>query len=89
MADGGEPTIDWASTISGQITDQVAGSSTLTLSRVIERITRDLETAAEDAAYGVAEVTGESPPRKDHPARDLILNALPEIGIALSSGALS
>ena len=35
----GEPTVDWASTISGQITDRTDGTKTLTLANVIERIT--------------------------------------------------
>lgn len=34
-----DPVVDWASTISGQISDQPAGIQTLTLGNVIERIT--------------------------------------------------
>jgi hypothetical protein len=56
----GEPTIDWASTISGQLTDQVDGVQTLTLANIIERISRDLGTAAEDPSYGVSRVTNDS-----------------------------
>jgi hypothetical protein len=82
----GEPTLDWVSTISGQVTDQVDGSRTLNLANIVEHISRDLETGTEDAAYGVGKVTDE--PRKPsdgHVTRDFMVNALG--GIAAAIGA--
>jgi hypothetical protein len=88
LATRAEPTIDWASTISGQITDQAAGTRTLTLANVIERITRDLETVAEDASYGVGEVTDEPSGLESHITRDIMINALGGIAAALGAKAL-
>ena len=88
LAERGEPTIDWVSTISGQITDQADGTRTLTLANIIERITSDLETAAEDASYGVGEVTDGQPPPAGHFGRDFMANALGGIAAALGIRAL-
>jgi hypothetical protein len=87
IPDEGDPVIDWVSTISGKVTDQVSGTRTLTISGVIERITRDLESANEDPAYGVGVVTDENNdlPSDSHVARDFLINAL--AGIAASLGA--
>lgn len=79
----GEPTVDWASTISGQLSDQSADIHTLTLANVIERITNDLETAAEDQSYGVGEVTDEPAPTSSHVGREFMINALAGIAAAL------
>jgi hypothetical protein len=84
----GDPTIDWVSTISGQISDRAAGIQTLTLGNVVERITRDLETAAEDSSYGVSEVTDERPPAGNHVGRDFMIQALSGIAAALGVKAL-
>jgi len=83
----GEPTIDWAS-ISGQITDQEEGTKTLTLANVIERISRDLENAIEDASYGVREVTDGPPSPVSHIGRDFMIQALSGIAAALGAKAL-
>ena len=83
-----EPTIDWASTISGQISDRMAGVQTLTLGNVIEKITRDLETAAEDKFYGVGQVTDGPPPSASHVGRDFMIQALSGIAAALGAKAL-
>ena len=88
LAEQGEPTIDWVSTISGQITDRFAGIQTLTLANVIERITRDIETGAEDLSYGVGEVTDEPPSPARHVGRDFMIQALSGIVAALGAKAL-
>jgi len=88
LAEGGEPTIDWTSTIYGQITDQAAGAKTLTVAGVIERITRDLESATEDVSYGVGEVTDGPHPPEGHASRDFAVNALAGIAVALGARAL-
>jgi hypothetical protein len=88
MVERGEPTIDWASTISGQLTDQAVGARTLTLGEVIERITRDLHNAIEDPSYGVGVVTGDPPPPEGHVVRGFVLNALAEIVAALTVRAM-
>ena len=88
LVDQGEPTVDWASTISGQLTDQEAGTKTLTLANVIERITRDIETRAEDASYGVSEVTDGPLLPESHNIRDFMINALGGVAAALGVKAL-
>lgn len=55
---------------------------------MIERITRDLETAAEDAAYGVGEVVEGPQPVRDPLIRDLFVNALGGIAAALGAHGL-
>jgi hypothetical protein len=87
LPEHGEPTIDWASTISGQVTDQQAGIRTLTLANIIERITRDLENAIEDASYGIGEVTDRPSSAKSHVTRDFMLNTLAGIAAALGARA--
>lgn len=88
LPEEGEPVIDWSSTISGQVSDRAAESQALTIANVIERISRDLETAAEDPWYGVGEVTGASPPAGSHVAREFMINALAGIAAALGARAL-
>lgn len=85
---GGDLTVDWASTISGQVSDRQAGINTLTLANVIERITRDLEYAIEDSSYGVSEVTGGPPSTGGHITRDFMVNALAGIAAALAAHTL-
>jgi len=84
----GEPTIDWASTISGKLTEQSAGTLTLTLADVVERITLDFQTDAQDAVYGVPEVTGPPPHESGHAARDFMISTLSGIAAALGARAL-
>jgi hypothetical protein len=88
LVEYGEPIVDWASTQCGQITDQSAGKWTLSLANVIEWITRDLETGAEDASYGVGEVTDGPPPPESHNLRDFMIDALGGIAAALGARAL-
>jgi len=85
----GEPTVDWRSIISGQITDGSAGIRTLTLANIIERITRDLEAALEDPNYGIGDVTDGTPAVGDHTAvRDFMINALGGIAATLGARAM-
>jgi len=85
----GEPTVDWESTISGQVTDATAGIRTLTIANIVERITRDLEAALEDPNYGVGDVTDGTPAVRDHRAiRDFMINALGGIAAALGARAM-
>jgi hypothetical protein len=88
LVDQGEPVMDWASTISGQVTDQSVGTQTLTLASVIERLSRDLETGAEDSAYGVGEVTDDPSTPASHVGRDFIIQALSGIAAALGAKVL-
>ena len=85
LSEQGEPTIDWDSTISGQVTDRSAGIQTLTLGNVIERITRDLETDAEDESYGVRDVTDEPTAPASHASRDFMIQTLSGIAAALAA----
>jgi hypothetical protein len=88
FVEGGAPTIDWISTISGQVTDSAIGIKTLALSEVIERMTRDLETAMEDPAYGVGALTGEPPAEQHTATRDFVINALAAIAAELAKRAM-
>jgi hypothetical protein len=88
LVEQGEPTIDWESTISGQVTDQSAGTQTLTLANVIEKISRDLEAGTEDRSYGAGEVTDEPPAPASHAGRDFAVQALSGIAAALGAKAL-
>ena len=88
LTEDGEPTIDWASTISGELNDQGAADRSLPLGAVIERISRDLENQIEDPAYGVGAVTNAATPADDHTVRDLMINALGGIAAALGSKAI-
>jgi hypothetical protein len=53
LPEEGDPLIDWASTISGGLTDRGAGVRSMTLGAVIQRISRDLERTLENPNYGV------------------------------------
>lgn len=57
LPERGDPVIDWESVQSGSLTESSDGTSTLTVAQVIETVSRDLESDAQDAAYGVARVT--------------------------------
>jgi len=84
----GEPTIDWASTISGTIAEG-PGGRTLTIHEVIERISDDLESGKEDANFGVRRLTAPDDPQvPDRMARDVVVGALSGIAAAFGKGAL-
>lgn len=88
IGDRGEPTVDWASTISGSVTSK-DGPGTLTLSEVIERITRDLKSGAEDPSFGVGEVVDPAAPNSGGTlGRDLMVGTLSGIAASLGKGAL-
>lgn len=55
MPDEGDIVIDWESTLLGSLTD-ADGTQTLTIAQVIERLTTDLESGAEDLLYGLEAV---------------------------------
>ncbi len=88
LVEDGEPTIDWMSTISGELSDRAAGSRTLSLSGVIERISQDLERLAGDPSYGVGVVTNKPSPPADQTLRELMINALGGIAASLASKGL-
>jgi hypothetical protein len=79
----GDPTIDWSSTISGQVSDRAAGIRTLTLGNVVERITGDLKSDTEESSYYKREVTdGQSRPAS-HIGQDFVIQALSGIAAAM------
>jgi hypothetical protein len=84
----GEPVIDWDSTISGQLPNHGSDAQTNSLANIIEKITRDLETGAEDASYGVSEITDGPPASKGHAWQDFMINTLGGIAAALGVRAL-
>lgn len=88
LAEAGEPTIDWASTISGSVSDS-RGTQTLTLNEVIERISDDLESGTEDDRFGVSEVTDSAElSATGTTVRDVVVGAIAGIAAALGKGVL-
>ena len=77
----GEPTIDWDSTISGK----VGAGGQATLGAVIERMTNDLTSGAEDAHYGVGDVVApdQSRERDEMSKNEVTVAALLAIAAAL------
>jgi hypothetical protein len=57
---------------------------TVSIAEAIERISRDLETGAEDSSYGLSEITDGPPLANSHSLREFMINALG--GIAASLG---
>jgi hypothetical protein len=86
IPDVGEPVIDWPSTMAGALSDEA--TKTLTIAQVVERLTRDLETQAEDPAYGVGEVTCLPVAPGNSMARQIVIGALGGIGAALGKKGL-
>jgi len=85
VPDVGELTIDWQSTISGQLTDTEVGTRTMTLAGVIESLTRDLQHGLEDESYGVgAVVTSPDQPRQGA-GKEFVISALAEITAAIAT----
>jgi len=83
----GDPVVDWRSTISGQLSDDSAGTTPVTLGNAIERISRDLEDQIEDPFYGVGEVT--NPPILESTfGREFMVTALGGIAAALGAKKL-
>jgi len=86
MPDQGELTIDWASTVSGPLSDPALGILTMTLATVIENLSRDLELNNEDEVFGVRAVV--NPPGEDddrtRPGREFFVSVLAEIAAALA-----
>jgi hypothetical protein len=77
----GTPAIDWQSTISGQI----GAHGSASLGAVIERMTDDLKSGAEDPHYGIGDIVDPVPPRTHGgvSANDMTIAALLAIAAAL------
>lgn len=84
---GSEPVIDWSSTISGSLSDEL-GAETLTLGEIVERISDDLESEGEDPDFGVPEVTGSGagPLPSGSATREFIVGVLSGIATSLVTG---
>lgn len=88
MPSRGEIIIDWKSTMVGSLTEP-NGHRTLTIEQVIERLSTDLETDAEDRAYGLSDVVArEVAKQESRAARDIIVAALGGIAAALARSGL-
>lgn len=87
MPQEGEPVIDWASTKSGTLSEGAASSND-TIGHVIERISRDLETGAEDASYGVGDIIDRADASGDSDAKKVMIGALGGIAAALGKRGL-
>ncbi len=83
-----EPAVDWATTVSGSLTDVLTGTVSVSLPEVVERLSREIDQALLSPAYGVPELTrlggGSAPPA----AREVMTNALGGIIAALGMKAL-
>lgn len=62
----------------------------LSLVKIIERVSHDLETGVEDPAYGPGQVTTPDaiPPRSRSAAKDLVIETIGGIAAALGGQAL-
>lgn len=88
LTSNAEPTVDWATTASGSLTDVLTGTVSVSLPEVIERLSREIEKRLQSLDYGLPELTeqgGESIPPA---ARDAMSNALGGIIAALGMKAL-
>jgi hypothetical protein len=85
LTEEGEPVIDWASTLSGTLTEPDGGIRTMNLGEIVERITNDLQRAGEDPSYGVgAVVNPQTPPSPPGALREFVITASAEIAAALA-----
>ncbi len=88
MPNVGDIVIDWESTLLGSLTD-ADGTQTLTIAQVIERLTTDLESGAEDSAYDLDAVVKRAVRRaKRTAARDITVGALAGIAAAFAKARL-
>jgi len=76
-----EPTVDWATTAGGSLTDVLTGTVSVSLPEVIERLSREIEQALRSPDYGVPELTRQA-------ARDVMTNAIGGIIAALGMKVL-
>jgi hypothetical protein len=88
LASNSEPTVDWATTVSGSLTDALTGTVSVSLPEVIERLSREIEQALQSPDYGVPELTGQGSDSAPSAARDVMSNALGGIIAALGMKAL-
>ena len=82
----GEPVVDWDLTLSGSVTDPATGTKTQNLGGVIESISRDLENAEEDSAWGASKVVSPAMPEGTVPRleREVFIKAVAGIAAALA-----
>ena len=84
LVDEGDPVIDWVSTQGWDILDATPDGPGLTLAKVIESITQDFETNAEDESYGLRqEDDGPSSGGGGFVTRDFMIDTVREIAVAL------
>jgi hypothetical protein len=88
MPGEGEITFDWNSTVTGSLTE-ADGTRTLTVAQVIERLSANLESEADDPAQGLeAVVTRELAKAERKAARDIVVGALAEVAAALAKAGI-
>jgi hypothetical protein len=84
LVDQGDPVIDWVSTQGWDILDATPGGPGLTLATVIESITQDFETNAEDESYGLRREDDRPPSAsRGMVTRDFMIDTVREIAVAL------
>lgn len=88
LASNSEPTVDWATTVSGSLTDVLTGTVSVSLPEVIERLSREIEQTLQSPDYGVPELTEKDGDSVPPAARDVMSNALGGIIAALGMKAL-
>ncbi len=87
LPEHGLPIIDWESTISGSLSESERGES-LSLSQVVEKISRDLESGLEDPSYGVEQVVNPSRKQDESTAKKVMIGALGGIVAAFAKSKL-
>lgn len=88
LASDSEPAVDWATTVSGSLTDVLTGTVSVSMPEVIERLSREIEQALQSQDYGVPELTGNGGDSAPSAAREVMSNALGGIIAALGVKAL-
>ena len=89
LAPDSEPTVDWASTVSGSLTDTLTGDrATVSLPAVVERLSRELERALHSPSFGVPELSGRAGDVAPAVAREVMSNAFGGIIAAIGMKAL-
>lgn len=72
----GAPTLDWASIVSGRLTEPDEGVLTATLSEIVEDISRDLELEMESPDFGTGRLSGPPAAVGDSSAKQVLIGAL-------------
>jgi len=85
----GRPVIDWASLVSGTLTEPLDGNVTMSFAQAVETISRDLELQIEDPQFGLGGLTTTSSDAPtDSTSKKVMISALASFIAALGKKAV-